>query len=106
MPGHCHKLVRSTAQAAAGELYDLLMHDNALHDEWKQQNPGLTEKQLASRFIATRWPACIPFARATLATLLTKPIDDDVKESIMEALALDATLIRGRTTRSQIVGAR
>ena len=106
MPGHCHKMIRAVAQEAAGELYELLMSDNALYEEWKKQNPGLTAKQLSSRFITTRWGVCIPFARATLTLMLTKPIDDRVKESIMEALTLDATLIRGRVEKSQIVGVR
>jgi len=35
-------------------------------------------------------------ARAILAGMLTGPYDETFKESVMEALELDATLIRGR----------
>ena len=96
MPAHCHKMIRSVAQAAAGELYETLMTDNLLYETWRKANPGLTPKQLESRFISRNWGRCIPFARATLATMLAKGVDTATGEAIMEALTLDASLMRGR----------
>ncbi len=105
MAGHCHKLIRSTAQAAAGELYETLMGDNAFFTEWQRQNPGLSRKTLETRFIAKNWPRCIDLARATLTLLLKRPdIDSSIKDDIMEALVLDSTLVRGRVEKQQIIG--
>lgn len=105
MPGHCHKLIRSTAQAAAGELYETLMGDNVFFSTWQKQNPDLSRKGLETRFVAKNWPRCIPFARATLTQLLLRPdIDSSLKEDIMSALVLDSSLVRGRVERHQIVG--
>ncbi len=100
----CHKMIRDVAQEAAASLYEVVMGDNLVRAEWKRQNPGLTEKQLLSRFISKNWPRCIPFARATLATLLTKPLDTASKEAIMEALVLDSTLTRGRGRQGEVLG--
>lgn len=105
MSAHCHKLVAKVAQEAAGELYEKLMGDDEIYAEWKRQNPNLTPKQLESRFIAKNWGRCIDFARATLATMLRSPtVDEKLKEDIMEALVLDATLIRGRQQPAKVIG--
>jgi hypothetical protein len=89
-------MLRDVAQAAAGELYEVLMGDNLVRAEWQKQNPGLTEKQLTSRFVAKNWGKCLEFARATLALTLRQPIDTKTKDAIMEALRLDNQLLRGR----------
>lgn len=96
-PGaHCHKLVASVAKEAAGCLYNDLMADNVLFAEWKKQNPGANAKALESRFIAKQWGKCLAFARATLAQLLQSPIEESLKEEILDALILDNSLVRGR----------
>jgi hypothetical protein len=43
-------------------------------------------------------------ARATLGALLREPIDEKVKDEIVEILALDQTLIRGRKNPSVVMG--
>jgi hypothetical protein len=93
---HCHKRIAEVAKEAAAELYEVVMGDNAVRAEWKRQNPGASELALLSRFVARNWGNCIPFARATLAQLLTQPIDESLKIEIHEALTLDASLMHGR----------
>lgn len=104
MTGHCHVEVKKVAQAAAGELYELLMNDNQLFAEWKRQNPGLTARGLEVRFIAKNWGRCLQFARATLTQMLTKDLDTNTKDHIMEVLTLDATLMRGRGQEARMLG--
>lgn len=104
MTAHCHKMIRQVAQAAAGELYETVMGNNLVFEEWKRKNPGLTPKQLENRFIAKYWGSCIDFARATLTTMLTKGLDSATEEAIMEALVLDATLLRGRVQETKVIG--
>ena len=94
--GHCHRLVAQVAKEAAGELYETVMCDNAVRAEWKRLHPGLGPKALETEFIRTKWKHCIPFARATLAQLLTKPIDESLKAEIHLALVQDASLSFGR----------
>lgn len=93
---HVHKDVAEVAKAAAGELYETVMRDNLVFATWKSQHPGLNDKRLRAAFVARNWSKCIPFARATMAALLSTPIDSATKDKIMEALVLDHTLIRGR----------
>lgn len=105
MSGHCHKLVAKIAREACAELYERLMGENVVRTEWKRQNPDCTEHQLLARFVNRNWSKCIPFARATLARLLTTSIDDKTKDEIMEALMLDQTLTRGRADNAaRVVG--
>ena len=104
-PAAAHKLVMSVAVNAAAELYETLMGDNLLYSAWKKQNPGASSKGLALRFIKKNWLSCVPVARATLAAMLRDPtISEEDKESIVEALALDASLIAGRASPAQIIG--
>lgn len=93
---HCHKLIAKTAKEAAGQLYELVMSDNTVRDEWKRQNPGASDRELELRFIAKNWGKCLGFARATLALMLRSPMEEALKLEVVEALALDATLMRGR----------
>lgn len=92
----CHKRIAEVAKEAAGELYEVVMGDNMVRAEWKRQNPLADEATLRNRFVARNWGHCIPFARATLAQLLTTPIPESLKSDIVEALSLDATLLYGR----------
>lgn len=98
----CHKDIREVAMSAANELYDTVMCDNLVYETWKRQNPGATPKVLRSKFVARNWPKCIPFARATLAQMLTKPIDEKTKFRIMEILILDNSLSVGRASPTMV----
>lgn len=95
---HVHKLVAKTAKEFAGLLYSELMSNNQIYAEWKRQHPGCPPGRLEALFIVEKWGQCIPAARATLATMLTGPYPEELKEEIHEALCLDNTLIRGRKT--------
>jgi hypothetical protein len=94
--GHAHKLVAKIAEEAAKELYEVVMGDNVIRAEWKRQNPGLNEKMLIAKFVKKNLAKCIPFARATLTRMLTVTVDEGLKEEILDALVLDASLRRGR----------
>lgn len=104
-PAAAHKLVASVALNCAAELYETLMGDNVMYDAWKKKNPGASKKELMVRFVQRNWEKCIPVARATLARMLTEPtISPEHKESIVEALELDWSLVAGRLKPAQIVG--
>lgn len=102
---HCHKLLASVAVNCAAELYETLMADNMLYDAWKKQHPGASSKTLARIFVSKNWGRCLGIARATLARLLESPtISPEYKETIMEALVLDGTLMKGRVDPAEIIG--
>lgn len=105
---HCHKILRDVAQEAAGQLYETVMGDNEVRAEWKRRWPNLSDKALERRFIARYWGHCLPFARATLATMLSpghvEGLDPAAADAIMEALVLDSTLRRGRGQQGQVLG--
>lgn len=102
---HCHKQVRAVAKAACAEHYEMLMSSsNVVYQLWKMQNPGLTPKQLMQLFVNCHWGKCIDLARATMARLLTTPIDEATKLEIVDILALDSTLIYGRKNPSVLAG--
>lgn len=102
---HVHELVASVAVNAAAELYETLMGDNVMYDAWKKRHPGMSSKALGRKFISDNWGKCIPVARATLAAMLRNPtISLDYKESIVEALALDSSLMKGRAQPATVVG--
>lgn len=104
MPQVCHRTVRDVAQAACGELYDTLMGDNLMYEMWRKQNPQLSGKQLETRFIAKNWAKCIPFARATLAHMLSRPdVDEKVKEQIHDVLIKESTIPVGGRSRQKAV---
>jgi hypothetical protein len=108
MTAHCHRQIREVAIEAATELYETLMDNNELRAAWKQQNPGCGEKALLDKFVAKHWSRCIPFARATLATMLhpsrIAALDPATADNIIEVLRLDATLRRGRGRQGQVLG--
>ena len=93
---HAHKLVAETARAMAHELYDQLMLDNEQFATWKARYPEMDAKELEDHFVYLSSPGLLSQARATLAGMLATPIDEALKESIHEALVLDATLGKGR----------
>jgi hypothetical protein len=99
---HAHSMVLDTAKEMAFELYEHMMRDNEWYATLKRLNPGLTPKQLEARFVLRIGPTLVEQARATLAGLLATPIDEKTKESIMSALLLDNTLVRGRKSGGSI----
>lgn len=97
MVAHCHVQIREVAKAAAGELYEKLMGDNRYFEAWQKQHPDASPKELERRFIEKNWPKCVQFARATLAALLRQPdVDEKTKLEIVDVLAKDQSLVRGR----------
>lgn len=102
---HAHNLVASVAVNAAYELYEVMMVDNVYYEAWKRKHPGKSPKALAQLFVEANAERCVPIARATLAGLLTSPtISESYKESIVEALALDSSLMKGRREGAEIIG--
>lgn len=95
--GHCHEMIAETAKAMAHEVFDELMKRNDWWANWQNQNTDLsTIKELEVRWVEQTWGKFISEARGALAHQLTLRIDVAIKEQIMEALALDHSLIRGR----------
>jgi hypothetical protein len=93
---HAHFLVKETAEAMGHELYDTMMSDDVWYNLWKKKNPGLRPKELEELFVKNNISKLLPQARATLAQMLRNSHDERLKETIYEALTLDATLVRGR----------
>lgn len=105
---HCHKRIRDVAQGLAAASYEELMSQNLLYDAWKRQHPGMGPLALEKLFVRKKWGLYIDLARATLVGLLQQPnnpnLDEKAKEEIMEILALDSTLIRGRVNPKVLAG--
>jgi hypothetical protein len=101
---HAHYRIADTAKAAAHEHWDVLAMDNEFYDRWVKAYPDKTAKQLEDRFVELNWGKYIPFARATLASLLATPIDEELKREIHEALVLDNTLVAGRKNPHTVIG--
>lgn len=102
---HCHVHIRKVAKEACAMHYEMLMSSsNVVYQMWKKQHPDLTSKQLMQEFVNRHWSKCIDLARATLGSLLTQPIDEKLKLEIVDILALDSTLIRGRKEPSVVMG--
>ena len=102
---HCHKLVANVAMECAAQMYENLMGDNLMYEVWKKRHPGLSAKGLLEAFVKKNWSTCIPIARATLAGMLNDPhLDSEYKESIVEALSLDSSLMRGRADPKTVLG--
>lgn len=68
---------------------------------------GYTVKaeQCEKTWVNLHWGDFIEGARAQLAGLLTRPLDEGLREAIAEALILDHTLVRGRKAGQQLLGA-
>ena len=93
--GSAHELVLRTAQSMAHELYDELMHNNEWYALWKSWHPeGTSSKALEASFVRRNTAGLLAGARSVLAEMLRGPSDPALKETIMEALLLDATLAR------------
>lgn len=104
---HCHKRIAKVARECCRATYQELMStSNQLYDAWKKSNPAIAHDpaRLERAFVARKWGMFVEAARATMALALREPIDDKVKEEIVDILAKDSTLIRGRVKPSQIVG--
>lgn len=93
---HAHRLVAETAKAQTMELYHELMKNDQLWRAWRAKHPGLSHRGLEKAFLKNFWARALPSARATLAAMLTHPIEERLKVEIHEALCLDLALVRGR----------
>lgn len=89
---YCHELVRETAKALAGEIYESAMRFNDNYDVWKRMCPDLSPEKLQAEFIKLMWPRMLGDARATLAKMLAEPIAESLKEQIYRALILDGQI--------------
>jgi ABC-type uncharacterized transport system YnjBCD substrate-binding protein len=97
----CHVKIADVAKAAAGELYENMMSNNVVYNEWRKQNPGCNEKELEARFIKKNWGSCIDFARTTLTLMLTRDdVADTTKDEIMVILEQDQVLRDKRTAHT------
>lgn len=101
---HVHKKVAEVAKSLAEESYELIMSNNLVRAEWKRQHPGMPERGLIRAFVSRNWARYIPMARTTLGLLLREPIDEKLKEEILDILAKDQTLIRGRKDPKILAG--
>ncbi len=102
---HCHKRIAKVAKECCAATYDELMSSsNLLYETWKKKNPGLEGNRLRQHFVNSKWGMFVEAARATLACLLREPIDEKTKLEIVEILAMDSTLIRGRVNPARVAG--
>ena len=103
---HCHRKLREVARELAATNYDELMSFDPLYSAWKKQNPGIAgnAKRLRLAFVNRKWGLYVEAARAMLATMLNGPLDEKVKEEIMQVLILDSTLMRGRVAPAAVIG--
>lgn len=90
---HAHQLIAKTAKGLAEEFYERMCSGS---DHFYSQNPDMKP------WVKAAWPLFLDESRATLARLLTTQINDDLKETIRDALIKDASLIRGRVGQPQI----
>ena len=78
------------AKAAAEELYETVMSNNQVRQEWKNQNPEATEVQLVELFVARNWGKCIDFAKQSMVLMLRREdVSEQLKDQIMDALIKD-----------------
>src|ERR1700731_1019596 len=97
---HCHPLIRATAIEMAGDLYDLMMKNNVQWQEWKNLHPELHSlAEYEIRFLELKWPELIEDARATLAGMLARPISEELKIEIHDALVKDNAFRMARMKR-------
>jgi hypothetical protein len=93
---HAHWRIRDMAISMGHELYDQLMQDNNLNNQWKSRFPNLNSEQRETMFVQQNMSRLLPQARAMLTGMLNNCEDDSLRDAIYEALILDATLVRGR----------
>ena len=102
---HCHKRIAAVAKEAARASYaELMSSSNLTYQLWKKTHPTLNAKRLEQHWVNTKWGLYVPIARTTLGLLLSQPIDESLKDEIVEILALDQTLIRGRVNPAMVAG--
>lgn len=99
-----HVQVKKTAIGLCEQNYDELMSNDWVYKTWKEQHPGMGAKGLRKVFVDKNWGRYIPAARATLALLLRSPIDDALKEEIVQVLVEDSTLIESRLRPAVLAG--
>jgi len=91
-------------EAARASYAELMASSNLTYQLWKKIHPGLNAKRLEQAWVNKKWGLYIPVARTTLGLLLSQPIDEKLKDEIVEILALDQTLVRGRANPATIAG--
>jgi hypothetical protein len=95
--GSAHELILATARAMAHELYDVTMQNNEWYALWRSWHPeGTTAAELEASFVRRNTPRLLAGARTVLAGMLRTSPDPALRETIMDALLLDATLTRAR----------
>ena len=91
---YCHQLLRDTAKEFAGEFHEFMAgQSKKFYADWPVQRA----------FVDLKWGLFLEQARATLAHMLTTPIDEKQKELIHEALVLDMPLHRNRLANTRAV---
>jgi len=85
-------MIKEVALEIANAMYERLCHNNNFYARYPDRE----------KYVEASWHLFILEARATLAKLLTRPIDESLKESITEALIRDNTLQRGRKNMIQV----
>lgn len=91
---YCHELVRDTAKALAGAIYESAMVHNENYEIWQRMCVDLPKAKHQDEWIRLMWPRMLDDARATLAQMLAGPISEDLKSRIHNALILDSELRR------------
>jgi hypothetical protein len=89
---HCHRMIKDVAVEIANAMYDKLCVNNNFYAKYPDRE----------KYVDASWHLFVLEARATLAKLLARPIDESLKESITEALIRDNTLQRGRQNMVQV----
>lgn len=84
---HAHELIAKTAEEMAQAIYEELAKDNQFYKLYPDRKV----------FVSRAMPHMLTEARKALTQLLTKvDYPEHLKEQIADALAKDATLLRGR----------
>ena len=95
---HVHSMVADLAKEMTLVTYENVMSDNKVRANWKAKHPGATELALQASFVRKYWRGGVAPAKAALAAMLANPAHSALHSAIHEALVLDNTLVRGRTT--------
>jgi hypothetical protein len=96
---YAHKQVAATARGMAEELFELVMSQNELYREFKDEcaSSGLPPAAIRAKFVEMMIPRLLEPARATMAAMLRDPAHAALHESISDALIKDWPLHVGRT---------
>jgi hypothetical protein len=95
---YAHEQIVSTARGMAEELFELVMSQNELYKEFKEEcaSSGLPPAVIREKFVEMMIPRLLEPARATLAAMLANPAHRHLHESISDALIKDWPLHLGR----------